>query len=322
MQSLHTMQLHGIHHVTAVTSAPKSNLNFYTQILGLRLVKKTVNQDDWSAYHLFYADKLGSPGTDMTFFDWGHIGPNVRGTDSIASTMFRVNGQAALDYWITRFDAHNVKHHGIEMFARRARIRFEDPEGQRLMLVDDGGEAFEGEVWDGAGIPVEHAVRGFFGVVLTVPSIENVDPVLVQLMGFSTGNTFGSVENPADSVTIYSMDGGGAGKEIHVVEQKGKPARLGAGGVHHVAFRLRNSDEQAAWLELLGRVRVPNSGVVDRFYFKSLYFRISNGILFELATDDPGFTADEPLESLGETLALPPFLEPNRAQIEAGLNPL
>src|SRR5215207_2678673 len=150
------MELHGIHHVTAVTGEVKHNVDFYTKLLGLRLVKKSVNQDDTSAYHLFYADKLGTPGTDMTFFDWPQTPPDVRGTDSIVNTMFRVNGLAALEYWVARFDANNVKHRGLETFAGRAVLRFEDPEGQRLMLVDDQGAAFEGEAWDGANIPVEY----------------------------------------------------------------------------------------------------------------------------------------------------------------------
>src|SRR5258708_35192227 len=155
------MQLHGIHHVTAVTAKVKNNLEFYTKVLGLRLVKKSVNQDDVSAYHLFYADKLGTPGTDMTFFDWPQIAPNARGTDSIVNTMFRVNGQAALEYWIERFSTENVQHSDITTFAERSILRFEDPEGQRLTLIDDGGGELEGEDWEGANIPIEHNILGF-----------------------------------------------------------------------------------------------------------------------------------------------------------------
>ena len=165
------MQLHGVHHVTAVTGQAANNVRFYTDVLGLRLVKKTVNQDDVSAYHLFYADKLGSPGTDMTFFDWPQTGPNRHGTDSIAVTAFRVNGRAALDYWLARFDTHGVTHKPIEQLAGRDVLRFEDPEGQRLVLVDDQGADFHGEVWDGADVPVEQAIRGFYGVMLSVPQL-------------------------------------------------------------------------------------------------------------------------------------------------------
>src|SRR3954471_962952 len=151
------MELHGLHHVTAVTSNAPGNVDFYTRVLGLRLVKKSVNQDDTSAYHLFYADKLGTPGTDMTFFDWSHIGENQRGTDSIANTMFRVNGTASLDYWVKRFDELKVKHATIQTFAGRSILRFEDNDGQRLTLVDDGGAPFHGEVWDQGGVPAEFA---------------------------------------------------------------------------------------------------------------------------------------------------------------------
>ncbi len=316
------MQLHGIHHVTAVTGNAKANLDFYTQVLGLRLVKKTVNQDDVSAYHLFYADKLGTPGTDMTFFDWPQTGPNRRGTDSIANTMFRVNGQAALAYWVTRLTANKVQHSGVETFAGRAILRFEDPEGQRLTLVDDQGADYEGEVWDGVDIPVAHAIRGFYGVTLAVPQRAQMEPIFTQLLGFAKVMEHPSLDNPQESVAIYAMDGGGPGKELHVLEQRGRAGFLGYGGVHHVAFRLRGDEEQQAWLQRLASMGVGNSGVVDRFYFRSLYFRISNGILFELATDDPGFATDEPLDSLGERLALPPFLEPRRAAIEAGLKPI
>lgn len=317
------MQVHGIHHVTAVTGNVKGNLDFYTKILGLRLVKKSVNQDDTSAYHMFYADKLGTPGTDMTFFDWPQTEAAVRGTDSIATTMFRVNGQVALEYWVTRFDTLQVVHKGIETFAGRAILSFEDPEGQRLMLVDDLGAEFAGEVWDGVDVPAEHAVRGFYGVVLSVPHLKQMEPIFTVLMGFEKVSEQPSLDDPKQTVTIYGMDGGGPGKEVHVVEQSGaRQAFLGRGGVHHVAFRVKDDAEQAAWLERLASYQVRNSGLVNRYYFRSLYFRISNGILFELATDEPGFAVDEPLETLGQRLALPSFLEPQREQIEAGLQPI
>lgn len=317
------MQLHGIHHVTAVTGKIGENLRFYTNLLGLRLVKKSVNQDDVSAYHLFYADKLGSPGTDMTFFDWPQTGPNRHGTDSIAVTAFRVNGRPALDYWMSRFDELGVTHQPLESLAGRDVLRFQDPEGQRLVLVDDQGADFQGEVWDGAGIPEEYAIRGFYGVMLSVPRLDRFEPIMTQLMGFTRQSEHAALDNPDEKIVVYGMDGGGPGKEVYVIEQPTQPVqRLGYGGVHHVAFRLTDDAEQRDWNERLAKIGVGTSGVVDRFYFKSLYFRVSNGILFELATDGPGFDADEPLESLGERLALPPFLEPRRAQIEKGLKPL
>ena len=317
------MQLHGIHHVTAVTAKIKGNHDFYTRVLGLRLVKKSVNQDDVSAYHLFYADKLGTPGTDMTFFDWSAIAANRAGTDSIANTLFRVNGRPALDYWVERLNANEVRHTGIEEAAGRAILRFQDPEGQHLTLVDDGNAPFAGEAWNAAGIPADYALRGFAGIMLSVPQLARLEPIFTQVMGFTRGETYSNPANPQEQITIYTMDGGGPGKEVHVIEQPNQPAaRLGYGGVHHVAFRLQDDAEQQAWLQHLQQVGMPNSGVVDRYYFRSVYFRISNGILFELATDEPGFAVDEPLETMGQRLALPPFLESQRRQIEAGLKPI
>ena len=315
------MQLHGLHHVTAVTATISQNADFYTNFLGLRLVKKSVNQDDVSAYHLFYADKIGSPGTDMTFFDWPHVGPDRRGTDSITTTAFRINGQAALDYWLERLANHGVEHHGLETFAGRHIIRFTDPEGQRLALVDDGGVDYEGEIWDGADIPLEFAIRGFYAAMLSVPHLATVEPILVQLLQFSKSERF--VYPGGHEAVIYSMDLGGPGRELWVMEEPEEQAgRLGAGGVHHVAFRVTDQEEQKYWHQRITSARLPVSSFIDRYYFKSIYFRISNGILFEIATDGPGFATDESLESLGERLALPPFLEPRRAQIEAGLKPI
>lgn len=317
------MQLHGIHHVTAVTGEAPANVDFYTRVLGLRLVKKSVNQDDVSAYHLFYADKLGTPGTDMTFFDWPQTPANVRGTDSISSTLFRVSGRAALDYWTRRLDEQGVRHFDIEQFAGRDILRFEDPEGQRLWLMDDGGADFHGEVWDGAGVPTEFAIRGFYGVQLSAPNLDRIGIILTQVLYFEEVGRQPNPENRNEEIVIFAMDGGGPGKEVYVVLQPGaRPAYLGRGGVHHVAFRVTDVTEQQEWDDRLRRTGLRTSGEVDRFWFKSLYFRISNGILFELATDGPGFAVDEDPEHLGERLVLPPFLEPQRKQIEAGLKPL
>lgn len=315
------MQLHGIHHVTAVTGKIGENKAFYTQVLGLRLVKKSVNQDDVKAYHLFYADKVGNPGTDMTFFDWPQTGPDQRGTDSVVTTLFRVNGRAALDYWKGRLTEHKAKVGEVETLADRTLLRFEDLEGQRLALVDDGGAPFEAEPWDGAGVPTEHAIHGFYGVALSTPRLDYIDPILTQVLNFSEVTRTQTAAG--ETLVIYGMDGGGPGKEVHLLEQPDLDgAWLGAGGVHHVAYRVKDEAEQAQWRERLTRVGLGVSPFIDRFYFHSIYFRISNGILFEIATDGPGFTADEALETLGEHLALPPFLEDRRAEIEKGLRPI
>ena len=315
------MNLNGIHHVTAVSKQIGHNADFYMRVLGLRLVKKSVNQDDVSAYHLFYADKLGSPGTDMTFFDWPQVIADRRGTDSIVTTAFRVNGHDALEYWAKRLSQQGVLQHGIETFAERDVLRFEDPEGQRLLLVNDAGATFEGEVWQGSDVPVEYALRGFYAVMLYIPRLDWIDPILTEVLAF---RQTGQAQYPdGGEVLIYETGEGGPGRELWVVEEPNQPvARLGAGGVHHVAFRVVDEEEQRYWHERASRAGLHVSPFIDRFYFHSIYFRISNGILFEIATDGPGFATDEDLDSLGEKLALPPFLEPQRQQIEAGLKPI
>jgi glyoxalase family protein len=315
------MNLHGLHHITSVTGKVHDNVAFYTQVLGLRLVKKSVNQDDVSAYHLFYADKVGSPGTDITFFDWPQMPRERRGTDSITLTAFRVNGADALGYWVKRFNENGVDHRGIETFADRAVLRFEDPEGQRLMLVDDGGAEFEGVIWDGVDIPEEHAIRGFYAAMISVPQLQHIDPILTQVLQFTPVRTDDYPDG--HPVIIYNIGDGGPGRELWVVEEPDTPAaRLGAGGTHHIAYRVADKEEQQYWRSRIQGAGLPVSGFVDRYYFESIYFRISNGILFEIATDGPGFATDEDVETLGERLALPPFLESQREQIEANLKPI
>jgi glyoxalase family protein len=311
-------QLTGIHHLTAVTAEAPRNVEFYTRSLGLRLVKKTVNQDDTSAYHLFYADALGSPGTDITFFDWP-APPETRGTGSIVQTAFRVAGEDSLRWWDERLSELGVKHSDITERDGRLTIDFDDWEGQRLCFVDDGG-AGPAHPWDRSPVPPEHQIRGLGPITISVPAIEATDTVLTEVMGLRRVRDHGDAARP---VHVYEMGDGGPAAELHVaIEPDLLPARMGAGGVHHVAFRTPDEETYQAWIERLRTMRVASSGPVDRFYFRSLYFREPNGILFEIATDGPGFASDEPAESLGEKLALPPFLEPRRAEIEAKLKPL
>jgi glyoxalase family protein len=315
------MQLTGIHHLTAVTADAPGNHAFYTQVLGLRLVKKTVNQDDVSAYHLFYADGRATPGTDITFFDWP-VRPERRGTDSIVRTAFRVAGQESLRWWHARFDELRVLHGPIEERDGRLTLDFEDPEGQRLSLVDDGGSgaAFP---WDQSSVPREHQIRGLGPITLAVSDLRPTDQVLRSVMNMRPGRDYPDPAAPDRTVHVYEMGEGGPAAELHVAERPDLPEAIpGAGSVHHVAFRTPDEEQYREWAERLRRLRVPSSGPIDRFYFRSLYFREPNGILFEIATDGPGFATDERLEDLGRSLALPPFLEPRRAEIEAGLRPL
>jgi glyoxalase family protein len=314
------MQLSGIHHLTAISANAPGNRAFYEGELGMRLVKKTVNQDDVSAYHLFYADGLATPGTDITFFDWP-ASPERRGTHSIARTALRVAGPDTLRYWLGRFDEHDVKHGGIVERDSRPTLDFEDPEGQRLSLVDDGGRG-EAHPWARSPVPSEHQIRGLGPITLSVPDLAPTDAVLTEVMNMRPARNYPHADNPDHLVHVYEMGEGGPAAELHVAVQPDlPPARQGRGGVHHVAFRTPDA-EYDGWAERLKEMRIPNSGKVDRYYFRSLYFREPNGILFEIASDGPGFAADEPLDKLGERLALPPFLEPRRAEIEAGLKPL
>ncbi|MBN2044272.1 MAG: ring-cleaving dioxygenase [Anaerolineales bacterium] len=315
--------MNGLHHVTAVSAIIADNLEFYTNILGLRLVKKSVNQDDVSAYHLFYADKLGSPGTDMTFFDWPDMGPNIRGTDSITGTAFRVQSRSALDFWAARLDDFNVTRGRVEIFSGREVLPFEDAEGQQLYLVNDNGYEFEGEIWPHAEIPDEFALRGFYSVLFSVAAIDQLNMILTQLMNFEEITRATWIDQDTEAVIYTTKSGGGPGTEVWVMVQPGLArGRLGAGGTHHVAFRVADFDEQKRWHNHLTQAGLSISGLIDRFWFRSIYFRVSNGILFEIATDGPGFAVDEDPEALGETLVLPPFLEGRREEIEAGLTPI
>ncbi len=313
--------LHGIHHLTAVTARAHDNLAFYRDTLGMRLVKKTVNQDDVRAYHLFYADGLGSPGTDMTFFDWSMAAPERRGTHSIARTGLRVAGGAeALAWWAPRLREAGARVEEPRDVDGRPTLAFEDPEGQRLALIDDGGIG-ETHPWDGSTVPAERQIRGLGPITLSVPDPRPTAAVLVDVLGMELTRSYRSADG--HEVLVASMGDGGVGAEVHLAVQPDlPPARPGAGGVHHVAFRTTDDASHRAWLDRLDARRIPNSGQVDRFYFRSLYFREPNGILFEIATDGPGFDVDEPRATLGEGLALPPFLEHRRADIEAHLRPL
>jgi glyoxalase family protein len=314
------MQLTGIHHLTAISARPRDNLAFYTGLLGMRLVKKTVNQDDVSAYHLFYADGKANPGTDLTFFDFP-AAPEQRGANSISRTSLRVAGDKSLAYWSDRLKQVGGHTGNVTQVDGRLTLPFEDGEGQRLVLVDDGG-AGPASPWEKSVVPAEHQIRGLGPIVLNVHDLKRTEQVLTGAMNMRRARDYAAPDAEAQ-VHVFAMGEGGPAAELHVIENKDLPvARQGAGGVHHVAFRTPDDEQYHAWVHRLNQLGIRNSGEIDRFYFRSLYFREPNGILFEIATDGPGFATDEPMETLGEKLALPPFLEPRRAQIEAGLKPI
>ena len=315
------MQLTGIHHLTAVSADIRGNYRFYTRILGMRLVKRSVNQDDVSAYHLFFADAVGSPGTDLTFFDWP-VPPEVRGTRSITRTSLRVNGRDALMWWAEHLAGVGIAHGGVGERDGRAVLDFEDPEGQRLTLIDDGGQGAAPVTWADSPIPANYQIRGLGPIMMSTPRLDPTDIVLTQVLNMRRVREYPHPDDASDTVVVFAMGEGGPHAELHVAIQPRLPAaQPGAGGVHHVAFRTPDA-EYHAWSSRLNELGIPNSGEVDRFYFRSLYLREPNGVLFEIATDGPGFAVDEDAATLGEHIALPPFLEPRRAAIVANLKPL
>ncbi len=316
-------ELGGLHHVTAVTSRAPENLAFYTDTLGLHLVKKTVNQDDVSAYHLFYADAEGNAGTELTFFDWADAPANEPGTGEIAALGLRVADRATLDWWVARFAARGVAHGAIGERGGRAFLPFTDPEGQRLELITDDPEAAvkPGLPWSGSPVPADHQILGLSSVTLVVAELAPTAAVLTQLLGFRERGREATPDG--HEAAVFEVGPGGSGAEVRVVARPDlSPARQGHGGVHHVAFRTPDDAQHGAWQQRIAATGLGVTPIIDRFYFKSLYFRELGGVLFEIATDGPGFATDEDPEHLGERLALPPFLEPRRAAIEAGLQPL
>ena len=319
------MELLGLHHVSILTGKAEKNYEFFTKILGMRLVKKTVNQDNTQSYHLFYADGEGTPGTEVTFFDIPGLGSTYRGTSDISATSLRVKNTESLLFWKERFAQFGIEHDEIAKRANRDTLAFRDFEGTRLILVADNGEegVRAGVPWSVEDIPLEHAIIGLGPVSLTVGIAEPTIGVLTDVMGFRHVGSYPSLEGDYPDIQVYATGEGGSGAEVHIETRPDLPTvRLGRGGVHHVAFRVPNIEEYDKWAQHLNENRLPNSGKVERYYFKALYFREPNGILFELSTDTPGFAADEPMETMGETLALPPHLESQRAEIEKNLRPL
>lgn len=311
----------GIHHVSALTADAKRNLEFYTSILGMRLVKKTVNQDAPSMYHLFYADEKGNPGTDFTFFEIPNAAKTHEGSQSISQTALRVPDDQSIFFWERR-----LKDFGVSIEAPREKIHrltldFKDFEGQRLQLISDENNkgVKPGTPWKHPDIDEKFAIRGLGPVRLSVRKPEKSFRVLTEVLGFRQENSF---IDQGTEYAVFSTGEGGSGAEVHVIKDESPMEKAGRGSVHHVAFRVENKEELQQWAEMVQKQGFANSGVVERFYFQSLYFREPNGILYEIATDGPGFESDESFETLGESLALPPFLEEKRSEIEAALKPL
>ena len=306
------MQISGIHHVTAISGPARRNLDFYKRVLGLRFVKKTVNFDDPGTYHLYFGDAAAAPGSILTFFPWEHAAPGRLGIGETQETVFRVP-EGAIGYWAHRLVEHGVTHDvPVKRFGETV-LAFRDPDGMRLALV--GLPGIEDEpAWAEGGIPAEHAIRGFHGVSLLLAEAAPTAAILTDVFGFAEVAR-------EDTLIRYRAEGADVGGVIDIRVAGGfLPARQGAGSVHHIAFRAADDAAQDGMVRRLAE----NHGIRtteqrDRNYFRSVYFREPGGVLFEIATDIPGFAVDEPAETLGQALKLPPGLESHRARIEAVL---
>ncbi|MED4452127.1 ring-cleaving dioxygenase [Metabacillus fastidiosus] len=311
-------QLKGIHHVTAITSSAEENYKFFTYVLGMRLVKKTVNQDDIQTYHLFFADDKGSPGTDMTFFDFPNIPKGVHGTNEISKTSFRVPSDKALDYWVNRFDRLEVKHTGIQEQFGKKTLSFVDFDDQQYQLISDEHNegVASGTPWEKGPIPIEYAITGLGPIFIRIVDFDYFKEMMEKVLLFKEIGQEGSFH-------LFETGEGGNGAQVIAEHNTDLPnARQGFGTVHHVAFRVEDRKALDAWDNQVQSFGFRTSGYVDRFFFKSLYTRMAPQILFEFATDGPGFMGDEPYETLGEKLSLPPFLEPKREEIEKLVRPI
>ena len=308
----------GIHHVTAITSSAEKNYEFFTYVLGMRLVKKTVNQDDIQTYHLFFADDKGTAGTDMTFFDFPGIPKGTHGTDEIYKTGFRVPNDAALDYWVKRFNRLQVAHTGIQTLFGKQTLSFVDFDDQQYMLVSDEKNTgiASGTPWQNGPIPLEFAITGLGPVQIRVSRFDYFKEVLEKVMVMREIAQEGKLH-------LFEVGEGGNGASVIVEHNTHLPAgRQGFGTVHHAAFRVEDTAVLHEWINRMESFGFGTSGYVDRFFFESLYARVAPGILFEWATDGPGFMGDEPYETVGEILSLPPFLESKREYIESVVRPI
>jgi glyoxalase family protein len=301
----------GIHHVTAISGNPSKNIQFYRELLGLRLVKKTVNFDDPGTYHLYYGDESGTPGTILTFFPWEHAAAGRGGVGQTQQTAFRVPARS-IGYWTHRFIDKGITHEALEKRFGETVLSFTDPDGMSLALVGVPGAENE-TAWSNDAIPAEHAIRGFHGVTLLIEDAAKTGAILINVLGFKAAGREGSISRYRAPNAV--------GGVVDIYEAKGfLPGRLGRGSVHHIAFRAADDTAQAEMArKLVSEHSMHPTDQKDRNYFRSVYFREPGGILFEIATDIPGFAVDEPLATLGEALKLPPFLEPHRKDIEQTL---
>ncbi|OAB28337.1 glyoxalase [Paenibacillus macquariensis subsp. defensor] len=307
----------GHHHISMITKEAQINNQFYQTILGLRRVKKTVNQDDPKMYHLFYGDLSGSAGTELSFFEMINAGSTVRGTNAITQIGLLVPSFESLVFWKERFESFAVQHGEITSYAGRDALHFEDSEGLRMILINNNGEEVpeDWSSWEESVVPQQHRILGMGPIEITVRHLDRLAKTLTDMFGYI------EVSRSVDEAIYQSVAGKSFG-EIVIKQQEGPSEKPGRGSIHHLAIRVQNEEELRYWDQVVKKRGFHSSGIIDRYYFQSLYFRDSNGILFEIATDGPGFTKDSSVEVLGMGLDLPPFLEERRAEIEANLTPL
>ena len=314
------LRLSGVHHVSTLSADIGGTNRFYTRVLGMRPVIRTVNQDEPTMYHLFFGDGAGTPGSDMTVFDMPRAAREHRGNNAISRSALRVAGEGTLEWWAAHLEAHGVAHAGITTRDGRRVLDFDDIVGTALSLVDDGG-AGAAFPWRDSPIPAERQIRGLGYTTITVPALGPTERFLVNALGLTRDHDYALEEGSPHRVHVFTIGDGGTHAEVHVIVRDDLPrARYGSGGVHHVALRVPEGQRMEDWVQRLDSLGYRNSGIVDRHYFTSAYVREPNHILFELATDGPGFEVDGPLD--GKGLSLPPFLEPRRAEIEAALRPI
>lgn len=304
----------GLHHITSMTKDVKENYDFLTQILGLKLIKKTVNQDDIHTYHTFYTDDVGSPGTDVTFFDFPNQNKGIKGSNVINSIGLLVKNKAALEYFKEHFEKNNVQHDSIESIFGTSALRFYENDGQEYVLYVD--ENYQGEFvyYEKSPIPKEYSIVGLGPVEIVVDYFDEMREFIETVYELNV------VKEETDKVLFNGENGVSFGQLILVRNTRLPETISGYGQVHHVAFRVENDDELNEWRKQYAQYQIGNSGIVDRFYFKALYARVGH-ILFEISTDGPGFMSDEPYEELGLNLALPPKLKPYRDEIEKAVKP-
>ena len=304
----------GIHHITAIATDPQRNVDFYAGVLGLRLVKRTVNFDDPGTYHFYYGDRLGRPGTILTFFPWPLARRGSRGSGQVTTTAFSV-AESSIGYWQARLREHGVvAEEPGERFDELV-LAFYDPDGLKLELVADGGQRGI-EPWDGGSVPTEHAIHGFHGATLAVREIEASASLLTDTMGLGGAGESGRRHR-------FEAAGDGAGLRVDLLHTPDESyGRIAAGSVHHIAWRVDDEEAQAVWRERIVDSGLQPTPILDRQYYKSIYFREPGGALFEFATDPPGFTLDEEPDELGTHLKLPPWLEGGRERIESSLPPI